>query len=149
MSDSDHAHLLQILLVEDNPGDVMLVREAMLDNKIGNELHHVSDGRAALRFLAREAPYEHAPRPDLVLLDLNLPLLDGREVLAAIKSSKEWCEIPVVVMTSSQAEADIVASYKLKANCYVTKPLDLDQFMHVVHSIENFWFTIVRLPIQN
>lgn len=148
MSDFERPHLLQILLVEDNPGDVMLVREAMLDNKIGNELHHVADGRSALDFLARKAPYESAPRPDLVLLDLNLPLLDGREVLSAIKSKPEWCEIPVVVMTSSQAEADIVASYKLKANCYVTKPLDLDQFMHVVHSIENFWFTIVRLPTQ-
>lgn len=146
MSPPNQAQWLQILLVEDNPGDVMLVREAMQDNKIGNQLHHVGDGEAALRFLARQAPYQDAPRPDLILLDLNLPRLDGRGVLTAVKSHPEWSDIPVVIMTSSQAETDIVASYKLRANCYVVKPIDLDQFMHVVRSIENFWVSIVRLP---
>lgn len=146
MSEAFNARWLQILLVEDNPGDVMLVREAMQENKIGNQLHHVGDGEAALRFLARQPPYEQAPRPDLILLDLNLPLLDGRGVLAAVKGTPDWHDIPVVIMTSSQAEADVLASYRLRANCYVVKPIDLDQFMHVVRSIEQFWVSIVRLP---
>ncbi|MEY4754510.1 MAG: hypothetical protein RJA44_2185 [Pseudomonadota bacterium] len=149
MSEAFNSRWLQILLVEDNPGDVMLVREAMQENKIGNQLHHVGDGEAALRFLARQAPYEQVPRPDLILLDLNLPLLDGRGVLAAVKGHPDWHDIPVVIMTSSQAEADVLASYRLRANCYVVKPIDLDQFMHVVRSIEQFWVSIVRLPASH
>ncbi len=137
---------LRLLLVEDNPGDVMLFREAIKEYKIANQLAVVHDGEAALAYVRGEAPYEDAPRPDLVLLDLNLPRLDGQAVLSAMKQDERTRTIPVVVMTSSQAETDILRSYQLQANCYVTKPLDFDQFMMVVRSIESFWMSIVHLP---
>lgn len=135
-----------ILLVEDNPGDALLVKEAMLENRIGNLLYHVVDGEQALQFLHQQAPLSEVPRPDLILLDLNLPGMDGREVLATIKQDPALLTIPVVVMTSSAAEADILRSYALHANCYVTKPIDLDQFMTVVKSTESFFVTIARRP---
>lgn len=137
---------IEILLVEDNPGDVRLTREALKDGKIVNNLHVAEDGVEALAFLRREGKYSDAVRPELILLDLNLPKKDGREVLAEIKADKDLRRIPVVILTSSAAEQDIVKSYNLHANCYVTKPVDLDQFINVVKSIEYFWLTVVRLP---
>jgi two-component system, chemotaxis family, response regulator Rcp1 len=137
---------IEILLVEDNPGDVRLTREALKDGKIVNTLHVAEDGVDALAFLRREGKYHSAVRPELILLDLNLPKKDGREVLAEIKADKELKRIPVVILTSSAAEQDIVKSYNLHANCYVTKPVDLDQFINVVKSIEHFWLTVVKLP---
>lgn len=137
---------LHILLVEDNRGDVVLIREAMRAHKIANEMSVVGDGESAVAFVRREPPYEDAARPDLILLDLNLPVMSGQEVLAAVKSDPATRMIPVVVMTSSEAESDIARSYSLNANCYVTKPLDLDRFAHVVQSVETFWLSIVRLP---
>jgi two-component system, chemotaxis family, response regulator Rcp1 len=142
----DMGRPIDILLVEDNPGDVDLAREGLEEGKVRNQLHVVGDGEAALAFLRRQAPYADAPRPDVILLDLNLPRKDGREVLAEIKADEELKLIPVVVLTTSEAEQDIVRSYKLHANCYVTKPLDLDQFVTVVKSIEDFWLAIVKLP---
>lgn len=142
----DRDELVNILLVEDNPGDALLVRESMRDLKLRNRLHHVSDGDEAMRFLRQEGEHSGAARPDLILLDLNLPGMSGREVLAAIKGDPALDVIPIVVMTSSSAERDIVESYEIGANCYVTKPLDLDQFMHVVQSVECFWLSIVKLP---
>ncbi|MFC1706223.1 response regulator [Planctomycetota bacterium] len=138
--------LIDILLVEDNPGDARLAREALRDGKVRNTIHHVEDGVEAIAFLRKEGPYEDMPRPDLVLLDLNLPKRDGREVLADIKSDPDLKRIPVVVLTVSKAEEDVLRSYDLHANCYVTKPIDLDQFLTVIRSIEDFWLTIVRLP---
>jgi two-component system, chemotaxis family, response regulator Rcp1 len=140
---------IEILLVEDNPGDVRLTREALKDGKIVNNLHVAEDGVDALAFLRREGKYHNAVRPELILLDLNLPKKDGREVLAEIKADKELKRIPVVVLTSSAAEQDIVKSYNLHANCYVTKPVDLDQFINVVKSIEHFWLTVVKLPPES
>jgi len=137
---------IEILLVEDNPGDVRLTVEALKDAKILNNLSVVNDGAEALAFLRNEGRYADAPRPELILLDLNLPKKDGREVLAEIKGSEHFRSIPVVILTSSSAEQDIVKSYSLHANCYITKPVDLDQFIKVVKSIENFWLTVVRLP---
>ena len=137
---------VEILLVEDNPGDVELTREALHDTKVHMRLSVVPDGVEALAFLRREREYAGAPRPDLILLDLNLPKKDGRGVLAEIKEDPSLRQIPVVVLTSSQAEQDIVRAYELHANCYVTKPVDLDQFVKIVRSIEQFWFTIVKLP---
>lgn len=137
---------IEILLVEDNPGDVRLTMEALKENKVSNNLHVVSDGVAALKFLNREETYFDVPRPDLILLDLNLPKKDGREVLAEIKSDDTLRRIPVVVLTTSQAEEDISKAYDLYANCYVTKPVDLEKFITVVKSIEDFWVTIVKLP---
>ena len=137
---------IEILLVEDNPGDVRLTMEALKENKVSNNLHVVSDGVAALKFLNREETYVDVPRPDLILLDLNLPKKDGREVLAEIKSDDTLRRIPVVVLTTSQAEEDISKAYDLYANCYVTKPVDLEKFITVVKSIEDFWVTIVKLP---
>ncbi len=137
---------IDILLVEDSPADVDLTREALEDAKVRNTLHVVSDGVAALEFLRREGDYADAPRPDLILLDLNLPKKDGREVLADIKADPSLRRIPVVVLTTSEAEQDIVRSYDLHANCYVTKPVDLEQFIAVIKSIENFWLVIVKLP---
>jgi CheY-like chemotaxis protein len=136
---------VEILLVEDNPGDVRLTRESLREGKVQTRLSVVADGDAALDFLHRRGPHA-APRPDLILLDLNLPGRSGREVLADIKADEGLRRIPVVVLTSSQAEQDIVESYNLNANCYVTKPVDLDQFMRVVRSIEDFWLTVVKLP---
>ncbi|MGB7749691.1 MAG: response regulator [Verrucomicrobiia bacterium] len=137
---------IEILLVEDNPGDVDLTREALEIGKLNNILHVVDDGEEAMAFLRREGQYAKAPRPDLVLLDLNLPKKNGREVLAEIKSDADLKRIPVVILTTSKAEEDILKTYNLHANCYVTKPIDLDQFIKVVHAIEEFWLTIVKLP---
>ncbi len=135
-----------ILLVEDSPTDVLLAQEALENAKIIIDLHIVSDGVEAMQFLRAEAPYEDAVRPDLVLLDLNLPRKDGREVLAEIKADIQLRMIPVVILTTSKAEEDILRAYGLHANCYVTKPVDFDQFSLVVQAIESFWFTIVSLP---
>ncbi|SRR5579883_1281143 len=137
---------VEILLVEDNPGDVRLTIEALRDGKVRNHLNVAVDGVEALAFLRREGQYAQAPRPDLILLDLNLPKKDGREVLAEIKADEYLKDIPVVVLTTSKADQDIARSYNLHANCYVTKPVDLEQFITVVRSIEDFWFTIVTLP---
>jgi len=137
---------IEILLVEDNPGDVELTREALHEGKIHMHLSVVSDGVEALAFLRREGKYGGAPRPDLILLDLNLPKKDGRAVLGDVKQDPALRHIPVVILTSSQAEQDIVRAYDLHANCYVTKPVDLDQFVTIVRSIEQFWFTVVKLP---
>lgn len=137
---------VEILLVEDNPGDVRLTIEALHESKVRNTLSVASDGVEALTFLRREGRHHEAPRPDLILLDLNLPKMDGREVLAAIKADEELRTIPVVILTTSRAEQDILKSYNLHANCYITKPVDLDQFITVVKSIEDFWLTIVTLP---
>jgi two-component system, chemotaxis family, response regulator Rcp1 len=138
--------VVEILLVEDNPGDVRLTREALREGKVRNNLSVVDDGVKAVQFLRREGEYADAPRPDLILLDLNLPRMSGPEVLEQIKADPELRSIPVVILTSSQAERDIVRAYELSANCYITKPVDLDQFISVVKTIEDFWFTIVRLP---
>jgi len=137
---------IEVLLVEDNPGDVRLTREALRDGKVRNNLSVAPDGVEALAFLRREGKYADAPRPDVILLDLNLPKKDGREVLEEVKADPSLRNIPVVILTSSDAERDIAQAYALHANCYVTKPVDLDQFIHVVKSIEDFWFTIVKLP---
>lgn len=139
-------HPIEILLVEDNEGDVELTREALAQAKLKNNLHVAEDGLQALQFLRREGGHASAPRPDLILLDLNLPRLDGREVLAEIKADPQLRKIPVVVLTTSQAEEDIVRSYDLHANCYITKPVDFDQFMKVVQSVHEFWVTVVKLP---
>jgi len=137
---------IEILLVEDNPGDARLTMELLKDSKIHNRISVVKDGIEATAYLRKEAEFREAPRPDLILLDLNLPRKDGREVLAEIKQDPGLKRIPVVVLTTSSAEEDIVRSYDLHANAYITKPLDLDQFAKVVRSIEEFWFTIVKLP---
>jgi chemotaxis family two-component system response regulator Rcp1 len=137
---------VEILLVEDNPGDVRLTIEALKDAKVRNNLHVAKDGVEAMAFLRQEGEYADVPRPDVILLDLNLPKKDGREVLAEIKADPDLKRIPVVVLTVSQAEEDILKTYNLHANCYITKPVDLDQFLTVVKSIEDFWLTIVRLP---
>ncbi len=137
---------IQILLVEDNPGDARLAVEALKDSKVRNSLHHVGDGVEALAYLRREAPFADAPVPDLILLDLNMPRKDGREVLAEIKEDPDLRLVPVVVLTTSAAERDLLKTYDLHANAYVVKPLDLDQFIEVVQAIESFWFTIVKLP---
>lgn len=143
---SVHPKHVQILLVEDNRGDARLTREVFGEGRITNDLHVVSDGVEAVRFLRGEGPYAGAPRPDLILLDLNLPRMDGREVLATIKADPALRTIPVVVLSTSAADRDIDQSYQLHANSFVTKPVDLDQFIAVVRSIESFWLTIVRLP---
>lgn len=137
---------VEVLLVEDNPGDVRLTLEALKDGKVNNHLSVVEDGVEALAFLRREGKYADASRPDLILLDLNLPKKDGREVLAEIKTDEDLKRIPVVVLTTSKAEEDILKTYNLHANCYITKPVDFDQFVIVVRLIEDFWFTIVKLP---
>jgi len=137
---------VEILLVEDNPGDVRLTQEAINDGKVRNNMHVAEDGVEAVAFLRREGKYADAPRPDLILLDLNLPKKDGREVLAEIKTDEDLKRIPVVVLTTSKAEQDIFRAYDQHANCYITKPVDLDQFITIVKGIEDFWFTIVKLP---
>ena len=146
MSKQTFGNLVEILMVEDNPGDVRLTQEALKEGKMRNKMHVVGDGVEALAFLRREGKYADAPRPDLILLDLNLPRRNGREVLAEIKEDPDLRRIPVVILTISQAEEDILKSYDLHANCYITKPVDLDQFIKVVKSIEDFWLTIVKLP---
>jgi CheY-like chemotaxis protein len=137
---------IRILLVEDDPGDVLIMREALEDSKILTDLHVVDNGESALEFLDRRGAYADAAVPDLILLDLNLPRLDGREVLARVKSDPALRRIPIVVLTTSSAEEDIVRSYDLHANAYVTKPVDLDQFLNVVKQIDEFFITIVKLP---
>ena len=139
---------VEILLVEDNPGDVRLTREALRRGRVANTLHVVGDGDEALAFLRREAPFENAPRPGLVLLDLNLPGLDGRDVLAEVKSDPELRRVPIIVLTTSSADRDIARSYDLGANCFVSKPVALDDFLDVIRSFEGFWLTVVNLPSE-
>lgn len=138
----------EFLLVEDNPGDIRLTREALRESKIKNNLNVMSDGEAAMAFLRREGPYADAPRPDVILLDLNLPKKNGLEVLEEIKADPGLRRIPVVIITSSEAEQDVLRTYDLHVNCYVNKPVDLEQFVKVVQSIETFWLTIVKLPSE-
>ncbi len=142
----EHGRPIEILLVEDNPGDVRLTIEALKEGKVSNNLSVARDGVEALAFLRREGSFSQAPRPDLVLLDLNLPRKDGREVLAEIKVDPLLRRIPVVVLTTSKAEEDILRTYDLHANCYITKPVDLEQFISVVRSIDDFWLSVVKLP---
>lgn len=137
---------VEILLVEDNPVDVLVTKNALREAKVHNNVHLVEDGEEAMDFLHRQGKYDNAPRPDLILLDLNLPKKDGREVLAEIKEDASLRHIPVVVLTTSEAETDILRTYQLHANCFITKPVDMAQFTHVIRSIEGFWFTIVQLP---
>ena len=139
---------IEILLVEDNAGDARLAQEALRDAKVRNNLSWVPDGVEALAYLRREGRYDKAARPDLILLDLNLPRKDGREVLSEIKAEDRLKRIPVVILTTSQSEDDIHKAYHLNANCYISKPVDLDQFMKVVKTIEDFWLTIVKLPSE-
>ena len=139
---------IEILLIEDNPGDARLAREALRDAKVRNNLSWVPDGVEAMGFLRRETIYDKAPRPDLILLDLNLPRKDGREVLVEIKSDDKLRRIPIVILTTSQAREDIHQAYQLNANCYISKPVDLDQFIRIVKTIEDFWLTIVKLPTE-
>ncbi len=146
LTDGTKCEPIEILLVEDNPGDVRLTIEALKEGKIANHMSVAEDGIEAMAFLHREGKYKKAPKPDLILLDLNLPKKNGREVLAEIKVDPYLKSIPVVVLTSSEAEKDIVATYNLHANCYITKPVDFNQFINVVRSIEDFWFKLVKLP---
>ena len=139
---------VEILLVEDNPGDYRLTQEALREGKVYNNLYWAQDGVEALEFLRRRGRYSDVPRPDIVLLDLNLPKKDGREVLSEIKGDENLRSIPVVILTTSQAEEDVVRSYDLHANCYITKPVDLEQFISVVRSIDDFWLSVVRLPTR-
>jgi two-component system, chemotaxis family, response regulator Rcp1 len=144
--DGERGRAIKILLVEDNPGDVRLTIEALREAKVSNHLSVAPDGVEALAFLRRQGKYAQARRPDLILLDLNLPKKDGRAVLAEIKADELLKSIPVVVLTTSSAQQDVLASYQLQANCYITKPVDLDQFIRVVRSVEDFWLTVVTLP---
>jgi CheY-like chemotaxis protein len=146
MTETSPLNVIDVLLVEDDEGDVLMTREAFAAHKIRNELHVTTDGEQALRFLRREGDYEHAPRPGLILLDLNLPRRDGREVLAEIKADPELRTIPVVVLTTSEAEEDILRSYSLYANAYVSKPVDFDRFVEVIRRIDDFFVTVVKLP---
>ena len=139
---------IEILLVEDSPGDVTLTIEALRDAKVANRLHIARDGEEALRFLRQEGEFADRPRPDLILLDLNMPRKDGREVLADMKADDDLKRIPVVVLTTSQSEDDVAAVYNLSANCYVAKPVDLDQFLGVVRAIDDFWLSLVKLPSE-
>ncbi len=146
---SEMERVVEILLVEDNPADVLLMQEALRDGKIVNNLSVASNGDEALDFLYRKGAYQDAPRPDLIMLDLNLPKKDGREVLAEIKNDPDLRSIPVVVITTSKSEEDVFKTYNLHANCYITKPVRLNRFFQVVKDIEEFWFTVVRLPGKN
>ena len=139
---------VEILLVEDNPGDARLAQEAIRDAQSRNHLNWVIDGVEALTFLRREGRHRQAPRPDLILLDLNLPRKDGRELLAEIKKDEEFRRIPVIVLTTSEAEEDISRAYRLRANCYITKPPQLDELVRIIRSIEEFWFRVARLPAE-
>ncbi len=138
----------EILLVEDNPADVLLTQEAFAESKIRHHLWCVPDGEEAIQFLRHQGNFADVPRPDVVLLDLNLPKKDGREILAEMKEDPSLREIPVIVLTTSQAEQDIFKAYKLHANCYLTKPIDVDEFINKIRSIEDFWLSIVRLPTR-
>ena len=146
MNNEESSKTIEILLVEDNPADIRLAQEAFKDAKVRNILHTVGDGVEAMAFLRRQGKYAEVARPDLILLDLNLPKKDGREVLAEIKTDERLKLIPVVILTVSKDEEDILKTYNLHANCYITKPIDFEQFMKVVKSIEEFWLTIVKLP---
>ncbi|MCL3781301.1 response regulator [Prolixibacteraceae bacterium JC049] len=146
MSSADFVKPIEILLVEDNPGDVQLTKEALEDCKMINNLHVAENGEVALQFLFKENEFANAPKPDLILLDLNLPKVDGREVLEAIKKDDTLKKIPVVVLTTSKADEDILKVYSLHANCYITKPMSIDRFFEVVKAIESFWMGIVVLP---
>lgn len=146
MTDSTRASPVEILLVEDNPGDVRLTKEALKEGKVYSNLHWAKDGVEALEFLRRKGQFAGVPRPDIILLDLNLPKKDGREVLSEIKNDDDLKRIPVVILTTSKAEEDVLRSYELHANCYVTKPVDLEKFIVVVQSIDKFWLTVVTLP---
>ncbi|MFE5310303.1 response regulator [Isoptericola sp. NPDC056573] len=137
---------IEVLLVEDDPGDVLMTREAFEEHKVANRLSVVADGVSAMAFLRKEGEHAQAPTPDLILLDLNLPRMDGREVLAAVKADERLKHIPVVVLTTSEAEEDVLRSYSLHANAYVTKPVDFDRFIQVVRQIDDFFVTVVRLP---
>lgn len=139
---------MEILLVEDNNGDILLIQEALEEGKLSSNLSVTKNGMEAIEFLHRRGTYKDAPTPDLILLDMNLPKKNGKEVLAEIKADENLKIIPVVILTSSQAEQDILMSYKLNANCYITKPVDFEKFINVINSIENFWFSIVKLPTQ-
>ena len=140
------AEPIHILIVEDNPGDARLAVEALTEGKVSNKLSIVQDGVEAISFLRRENGYSDAPRPDLILLDLNLPKMNGKDVLAIIKEDSKLKRIPVVILTTSDADQDIYATYDLHANCYITKPVDFDQFINVIQSVEDFWLSIVKLP---
>ncbi|MCI0701822.1 MAG: response regulator [Planctomycetia bacterium] len=146
MPSANRGEPIEILLVEDSPDDADLTKDALRDGKVRNRISHVENGVEAMSFLRREGAYTDAPRPDLILLDLNMPRKNGREVLSEVKQDPELRRIPVVIMTSSDDEEDVLRAYDQHVNCYVTKPVDLDQFVKVVQSIESFWFTIVRLP---
>ncbi len=146
MINNNTVKIIDILLVEDNPGDVRLTQEAFKEGKIHNKLFVVNDGEEALDFLYKRGNYSDAVRPDIILLDLNMPKKDGREVLADIKANDDLKRIPVVVLTTSKAEEDILKSYNLHANCYIAKPVELDAFITIVKNIQDFWFTIVKLP---
>jgi len=146
MIEEKNTNSIEILLVEDSPGDQRLTMEALKEGKINNTLYIVEDGEEAIAFLNKEEPFTNVPKPDLILLDLNLPKMNGQEVLEIIKADEKLKRIPVVILTTSQADQDILNAYNLNANCYITKPVDFDQFSHVVKKIQEFWFTIVRLP---
>ncbi len=148
MNAEEYVKSIEILLVEDNPGDVRLTQEALKTAKVRNNLYVTTNGAEALEFLRREGEFSEAPRPGLILLDLNLPVKNGMEVLSEIKADEDLRRIPVVILTTSQAEQDVVKAYNLNANCYVSKPLDLDQFVKVVRAIEGFWLSIVQLPSE-
>jgi two-component system, chemotaxis family, response regulator Rcp1 len=139
---------IEILLIEDNPGDIRLAVEALKEGRVRNNLNYVLNGQLGLDFLYKKGEFKTSPTPDLILLDLNLPLVSGKEILQIIKTDDDLMHIPVIVLTSSEAEADIVKSYQLHANCYITKPLDMKQFFEVIHKIESFWFSIVKLPTK-
>lgn len=145
----EDAEMIEILLVEDNPGDIRLTKEAFKDAKVANNLHIARDGEEAIHFLRKESPFQDAVTPDIILLDLNLPKLDGREVLEIIKADPNLRSIPVVILTSSEAEVDVVQTYNLHANCYVVKPVDFDKFITVIKSIKDFWLSVVKLPPRN
>jgi two-component system response regulator len=149
MAEKPNTEPIQILLVEDNLADARLAVEALKESKVVNTLYHVEDGVQAMRFLRRQGEYVGMPLPDLILLDLNLPRRDGREVLEEIKGDPELRIIPVVVLTTSAAERDLVKTYHLHANAYIVKPIDLDRFIEIVHAIEGFWFSVVKLPQLN
>lgn len=148
MSPTDHLKPAEILLVEDSPTDALLAREALEYSKVNNHLHHVTDGVEAMAFLRKEGKYQGTPRPDLILLDLNMPRKDGREVLAEIKADEALKLIPVVVLTTSEDQADVLEAYEHYANCYIVKPVDFEQFARVVRAIDGFWFTVVTLPTE-
>lgn len=145
-TDSRDWRPIEILMVEDNPGDVDLTKEALEHAKVGNRLSVVGDGASAIEFLYRRGEYADAPRPDIIFLDLNLPRKDGREVLSEIRADAELAEIPVVILTTSEADEDILRAYQLHANCYITKPVSFQRFLEVIEAVEEFWLTVVKLP---